>query len=222
MTRAVDALSVGTDLVLRALVIQALWLLGTVAGGIVLGWAPATMAAIDAAARAERDEPVSWRRAARIWRNTFWRSQLTIGLPGLLLALGAAVMLMSAAPLAARVPAGVGALGLLIALLHVPTLDLRYDIRAVRVLGASLLVALAQLPTSALLGAVLVLWGAVVAAVPGLLPFLGIAVPILLSQHLVTRSLQRNDHLLEQAGTACSHARTRAGLPPPALVRRPS
>ena len=85
MGRAAQALTGGMDLVLRALMIQAIWLLGVLAGGIVLGWAPATTAAIDAAACAERGEPIRWRRAARIWRGTFVRSQLTLALPGLFL-----------------------------------------------------------------------------------------------------------------------------------------
>ncbi|MGY5765251.1 DUF624 domain-containing protein [Brachybacterium sp. DNPG3] len=196
MNRAFQLLGTAGDLLVRALAVQGIWLLGTLAGGVVLGWAPATMAAVDAAARGERGESITLARAARVWRDSFRRSQLTLGLPGLALVLGLLTATTTGAPLIARVPAAIGAVGLAVALLHVPMLDRRYELPASRVLSRALLVSLAQLPTSLLLGAVLVLWAGILSSIPGLVPFLGIAVPVLMAQHLVSRSLERNDALV--------------------------
>src|SRR5699024_9400498 len=115
MGRAAHMLSGGMDLVLRALVLQGIWLLGTLAGGIVLGWAPATMAATDAAACAERGEPIRWRRAAEVWKHTFWRSQITLGLPGLFLLLALVAVLSGTLPLPLRPVPGLAAVLLLVA-----------------------------------------------------------------------------------------------------------
>lgn len=219
MNRLTGALGAVADLLLRALHLQALWLLGTFAGGVVLGWAPATMAVVDAAHRAERGERITLRRAARVWRSTFWRSQVTLGPPALLLLLGAAVLAAADAPLAARLPAGLAAIVLLAAMVHIPLLDLRYRIPVGSVLVRATLLALAQAHTTALLGAVLVLWGTALLSLPGLFPFLGAGVPLLVSQHLVGRTLDRNEELLVSEARARPGATTRpaeatdAGLP---------
>lgn len=209
MDRAVHALVGATDLVLRALVIQALWLLGALAGGIVLGWAPATMAAVDAAARAERGEPIRWGRAARIWRSTFLRSQVTLGLPGLFVLAAAWAALSPALPVAATIPVALVLAVLIAAMAHIPDLDLRYELRATRVLGSAVVLTLAQAPTSLVLLAVLTLWTGIEVAVPGLVPFLGVAVPLLISHHLVSRSMDRNEDLLSQEGDPSVHPRAR-------------
>lgn len=214
MDRAVHALVGATDLVLRALVIQALWLLGTLVGGVVLGWAPATMAAVDAAACAERGEPIRWGRAARIWRKTFLRSQVTLGLPGLFVLAAAWAALSSAVPLAAAFSLGAVLVVLTAAIAHIPDLELRYDLRATRVFGRAVVLALAQAPSSLVLLAVLVLWAAIVAALPGLAPFLGVAVPLLAGHHLVSRSLDRNEDLLAAQALRPTGV-PRAANPPP-------
>ena len=199
MGRLTGVLGTAADLLLRALALQGLWLLGTLAGGVLLGWAPATMAAADAALRAERGQRITLRRAAQVWWAQFLRSQFTLGLPVLLLALGVGALAATGAPLAVRLPAGLAAVLLLAEILHIPALDLRYEVPATSVLGRATLLALAQAHTTLLLGAVLVLWGAVALSVPGLLPVLGIGVPLLISQHLVGRSLDRNEELLAPA-----------------------
>ena len=198
MGRAAQALSGGMDLVLRALVLQGIWLLGTLAGGLVLGWAPATMAALDAATCAERGEPIRWRRAAQVWRGSFLRSQVTLGLPGLFLVLAVAAALSGLLPVGLEVVLWLAAGLLLIALAHIPDLDRRYRLPATRVLGRSLVLGLAQAPTSLLMLAVLALWTGIVLAVPGLAPFLGAGVPLLVIHHLVDRSLDRNEDLLSR------------------------
>lgn len=196
MDRLTSALGAATDLLLRALHLQALWLLGTLAGGVVLGWAPATMAAADAARRAERGERITLHRAARVWCSTFWRSQITLGPPGALLLLAASALTAVDAPLFVRLPAGIAAIALLAAMVHIPLVDLRHQVPAGAALARATLLALAQAHTTALLGAVLVLWGAVLLSLPGLIPFLGAGVPLLVSQHLVGRTLDRNEELL--------------------------
>ena len=216
MGRATQALATGADLVLRALTVQGIWALGTLAGGIVLGWAPATMAALGEAAAAERGERLSLRRAARSWRESFWRSQVTLGLPGIFLLLATICLLSGVLPLAAQIALGLVTGLLLIAVAHVPELEVRYDLPATRAFGAALTLGLAQAPTSLVLLAVLALWTAVLSLVPGLLPFLGIGVPLLLIHHLVSRTVDRNEDLL---------GRDRAALPAaradPAPVPRP-
>lgn len=218
MDRAVHALVGATDLVLRALVIQAIWLLGTLAGGIVLGWAPATMAAVDAAACAERGEPIRWGRAARIWKTTFLRSQVTLGLPGLFVLAAAGAALSPALPLAATVLLALVIAVLLAAMAHIPDLDLRYELRAPRVLGRAVVLALAQAPTSLVLLAVLALWTGIEVAVPGLVPFLGVSVPLLIGHHLASRSMDRNEDLLSHEDDPSSAPR---GRPSPHVDRIP-
>lgn len=219
MERATNALNVGTELVLRALVIQGIWVLGTLAGGIVLGWAPATMAAVDAAARAERGEPLRLGRAARVWRESFWRSQVTLGVPGLFLLFAVTAAMSSVLPVGVTVALGVVIALLAVAMLHIPDLDRRYALRATRVLARALLLGLAQAPTSVLLLAALSLWAAVMAALPGAVPFLGVSVPVLIAHHLVARSLDRNEDLLSRT----AEPPTRAPLEATATVtaRRP-
>lgn len=221
MGRAAHALSSGMDLVLRALVLQAIWLAGTLAGGIVLGWAPATTAATDAAARADQGEPIRWRRAARVWKHAFRRSQVTLGLPGLFLLLAAAALLSGALPLPLQIMLALVGVLLLIALAHIPELERRYELPSARVFGRALVLGLAQTPTSLVLLAALTLWAGVVLAVPGLLPFLGAAVPLLICHHLVSRSLDRNEDLLSRpADPPAGHrARPTRGT---AAARRPS
>lgn len=209
MDRLTEALGAAAELLLRALQLQALWLLGTFAGGVVLGWAPATMVVADAARRAERGERITLRSAAQVWRSTFWRSQVTLGPPALLLLLGTAVLTAADAPLAARLPAGLAAIVLLAAMVHIPLLDLRYQLPAGSVLVRATVLALAQAHTTALLGAVLVLWVMALLSLPGLIPFLGAGVPLLVSQHLVGRTLDRNEELLVSEARARPGATTR-------------
>lgn len=221
--RAAHALGGATDLVLRALVLQGIWLLGTLAGGVVLGWAPATTAAVDAAARAGRGEPIRWRHAARVWKDSFLRSQLTLGLPGLFLLLAVTTARSGAVPLGVEALLWIAAVLLLLALAHIPEIERRYEVPATRVLGRAVVLSLAQAPTSLVLLAVLALWTGVVLAVPGLLPFLGAAVPLLVIHHLVGRSLDRNADLLSRPEPPRRGERAPAPDGPAALaIRRPS
>ena len=220
MDRLTTALGAAAELLLRALHLQALWVIGTLAGGVILGWAPATMAAADAARRAERGERITLRNAARVWRSTFWRSQITLGPPALLLVLAAGALTAADAPLAARLPAGLASIALLAAMVHIPLVDLRHRVPARAVLARAALLALAQAHTTALLGAVLVLWGAILLSLPGLIPFLGAGVALLVSQHLVGRTLDRNEELLASETRERPGATTRPGEAADAGFRR--
>lgn len=196
---ALGQLSRATDLLIRALLIQAIWLVGTLAGGIVLGWAPATLAAHDAAACGERGEPIRWRRAAAIWRSRFLRSQALLYPPVALLlfaAQGLALAIGGHATILLAVPTGLAAMVLIGALCYLPTMDLRHEVGLSRALSRSVLLALAQAPGTLLLLALIALWVTLCASVPGLIPFLGVGVPLLGIHHLVARFLQRNDDLL--------------------------
>ena len=202
---ALGQLSRATELLTRALLVQAIWLAGTLAGGIVAGWAPATLAAHDAAARAERGEPIRWRRAATVWRSSFLRSQALLQPPMVLLLLagqGLALALGGHVHGLLALPTGSAVLVLTGALCYLPTMDLRHDVPLGRALSRSVLLALAQAPGTLLLLALLALWAALCASVPGLVPFLGVGVPLLAIHHLVSRFLQRNDDLLAREAQA--------------------
>lgn len=202
---ALDQFTRATSLLTRALLIQAIWLTGTLAGGILAGWAPATMAAHDAAACAERGEPIRWRRAASVWRSHLGRSQALLYPPVLLLLLaghGLALALGGHVTGLIAVPTGLAVLTLTGALCYLPPMDLRHEVPLPRALSRSVLLALAQAPGTLLLLALIALWTALCASVPGLIPFLGLGVPLLGIHHLVARFLQRNDDLLARDAQA--------------------
>lgn len=214
MGRTVRLLEAGTGLLTRALLVQAVWLVGTLAGGVVLGMGPATVTAADAAARAARDEKFRVAVLAHTWRACFWRSQVTLGLPILFLVLGLAAALTGILPRMLLVAVVVAAIGLVIALLHLPVVELHYDVPASRALSRSFLLAIAQAPTTLIMLAVLALWAAVCWKVPGLLPFLGIGVPVLFTQYLAGRSVQRNDDLLAREADEADVPSALAAGPP--------
>lgn len=206
-TTALGQLVRATELLTRALLVQAIWLVGTLAGGIVLGWAPATLAAHDAAACAERGEPIRWRRAATVWRERFLRSQALLYPPMILLlitAQGLALALVGHTSALLAVPTGLAALILVGALCFLPSMDLRHDVQLSRALSRGVLLALAQTPGTLLISALLALWVVVCLSLPGLIPFLGVGVPLLGIHHLVARFLQRNDDLLARERAATS------------------
>ncbi|HEY9310601.1 MAG TPA: DUF624 domain-containing protein [Microbacterium sp.] len=76
----------------RLFLLQLGWLCHCLAGGIVLGIAPATnvLAAQLAKYLAHPDAAFEWRASWRLWRGEFWSSQLRLGVP---LAHGALVAL---------------------------------------------------------------------------------------------------------------------------------
>jgi uncharacterized membrane protein YesL len=70
------------DWIWWAMVMNALWLLFTAAGGIVLGAAPATVAATELTRRRLRDEKTSTlREFAAAWRREFWRANGILAAP---------------------------------------------------------------------------------------------------------------------------------------------
>ena len=99
-------------------------------------------------------------------------------------------------------PTGLAVLILIGALCYLPTMDLRHEVPLTRALSRSVLLALAQAPGTLLLIALLTLWTALCASLPGLIPFLGVGVPLLGTHHLVARFLQRNDDLLAREARA--------------------
>ncbi|SHE24375.1 Hypothetical protein ACGLYG10_0576 [Actinomyces glycerinitolerans] len=75
------------ELVGRLFVLHLVWLLGVVAGGVILGAAPATMAlnavirrdllnqALDTRNLVVAERPGLWQEFWRVWRQEFWRAQ---------------------------------------------------------------------------------------------------------------------------------------------------
>ncbi len=75
------------ELVGRLFVLHLVWLLGVVAGGVILGAAPATMAlnavirrdllnqALEAGNLVVAERPGLWREFWRVWRTEFWHAQ---------------------------------------------------------------------------------------------------------------------------------------------------
>lgn len=92
MTRWSERLRAALPWVPRLFLLQLGWLCHCLAGGVVLGVAPATnvLAAQLAKYLAYPDAQFEWLASWRLWRGEFWSSQLRLGLP---LAHGALVAL---------------------------------------------------------------------------------------------------------------------------------
>lgn len=197
MDRFTELLTRVSDFVGHALKLQAMWLVGTLAGGLVLGFGPATLATVDAAERMRHGDAATWRRAAGIWRANLWRAQLSIGIPGVLLFCAVSTLTVADAPVPAKIPAALGAVVIVVGLLHLPVIELTYAVPAGTVFKKSLLLAVGQLPMTLLMLAVLVIWAGVCYKLPGLIPFLGIGIPALGISYLAHSSIERNEELLK-------------------------
>ncbi|MEU2199180.1 DUF624 domain-containing protein [Isoptericola sp. NPDC019482] len=184
--------------------VNLLILVGTLAGGVVLGVAPALAAATVVSRTRLRGDT---QRAARVfvsaWASGFGRANL-LAAPGLLaVALtGTSLLVLDDAPTVLRVAlavvAGLGVVHLLLAL----TMDAHYDLRRGDVprLAWSFLLRFPGAPL--LLAATTALVGVVTAFVPGLLPVVSIGAWAYLCTALCLSFYAANDrHLGDPAAT---------------------
>ncbi|WP_125773191.1 YesL family protein [Antribacter gilvus] len=163
------------DVLVWCVVLTLVWVTFTLAGAVVLGAAPASVAVVGLVRRRERGDVVHpWRDAARTWRAELWRSQPAV-LPALavpavlwgnyatLSALGPDASAARLATLAAFVAAaGIGA--------WAPALYLHYDLPLRRFLPMASRLALAR-PGSTV---VLLFTGLVLAVACAVVPVLAL------------------------------------------------
>ncbi|MFC7404330.1 YesL family protein [Georgenia alba] len=205
MTSRMYALS---EWVLRAMLLNLLWLLGTLAGAVLLGFAPATLAAHHVARQYARGtDGYVLREYVATYRREFWRAQALL-LPPVLLLLAAttsALLLRGSALPGADVVAAASAVVagcLVLVLLYLPSLAVHYDVPTTRALSRAFLLAVANLPSTVLLVLVLAATCYASARLPGLLPVISVGGWILGSTALCLRFYAQNDDAV-----AASHAR---------------
>src|SRR5690625_7245361 len=107
------------------------------------------MAAYDAAACAERGEPIRWRRAVTLWRSRFLRSQALLYPPVVLLLLAAQGLALAVGGHTNGVialPTGLAVLLLIGALCYLPTMVLRPEVPLSRPLSRSVVLARGRSP----------------------------------------------------------------------------
>jgi uncharacterized membrane protein YesL len=189
------------DLLCFVAALNLLWVGGTLLGGVLLGAAPATVAAHTLARRRLRGETVpAVREFWRVWRAEFGRANvllLPVGLVGGLLwlnwlyfgALGGAIPLAAAFTLAWYA-------------VLVP-LYAHYDLPLTAYAGTASRFVLANPGPAALLLVLAAGIAAVTAAVPGLLPFLAVGAWVHLDTALCLSFFHRNDERVttEQRGS---------------------
>lgn len=173
-------------------------LAGTLAGGLVLGVAPALSAAATVSrTRLRGDAQRAARVFVRTWASGFGRANL-VAAPGLLaLALtGTSLLVLDGAPTALRVAlavvAGLGVVHLLLAL----TMDAHYDLRRGDVPRLAWAFLLRAPGAPLLLAATTALVGVVTAFVPGLLPVVSIGAWAYLCTALCLSFYAANDRRL--------------------------
>ncbi|GAA2659299.1 YesL family protein [Paractinoplanes durhamensis] len=146
-----------------------LWTVFTLAGGVVLGLGPATLAAYTLARRHTAGETFpAWPAFARAWQREFGRGSAIV-LP----LAGAAVLLLTNYQWLAAGPARVTTLAALAALAVIAAyllpMAVHYDLRTPALLPKASLFALLRIPASALLLLTAIAIGYVVSAFPVLL-----------------------------------------------------
>lgn len=189
--------------VLWVAAINALWYLFALAGGILLGTAPASAAAAELTRRRLRGEgfrmlPVF----ASAWRREFLRANLVVGPVHLVLSLLVVAVLGrfgSDAVGAAWSAAAVAALVItaVIAALLVP-LYVNYDLPLRAYIGTTVRWMVGNLAHVALLIAVAAVIAVAAALVPGTIPFLSVGVWITASTALCLAFFAANERRLEQ------------------------
>lgn len=203
------------DWVLWALRLNLLWIVFTLAGGVLLGAAPAAVASAHVTRRRLRGElfPV-WGEFARTWRQEFVPANLVAG-PALvvstLLAIRATSLVLSgASDPASFVVIAAGCFAVTLTAVLVP-LYVHYDLPPRRYLLTASRWLLRNLAHGLVVLAVAVLIGAASAALPGLLPFVSVGAWLSASTALCLAFFAANDEALaEQGGRAPVAAGTAA------------
>lgn len=196
---------VACDWVMWAMTINALWIVFTLAGGIVLGVAPASVAAADLTRRrlrGEADRVIS--RFAERWWFGFWRSNLVVGPPLLISAL-LGVHLTAAVTTDHGWPAWISATAMSLALLItaiITPLFVHYELPLwAYVPTTSRWMVLNPAPALLLVVAAVAVAG-VSAMFPGLIPFVSIGAWLTLSTALCLGFFTANDRLVAERSRA--------------------
>ncbi|MEL7976409.1 DUF624 domain-containing protein [Isoptericola sp. F-RaC21] len=178
--------------------VNLLVLAGTLAGGVVLGVAPALAAAATVSrTRLRGDAQRAARVFVRTWVSGFGRANL-VAAPGLAAAVltGTSLLALDDAPTALRVAlgvvAGLGVVHLLLAL----TMDAHYDLRRRDVARLAWAFLLRFPGAPLLLAATTALVGVVTAFVPGLLPVVSVGAWVYLCTALCLSFYAANDRHL--------------------------
>lgn len=194
-----------SEWIVRAMLVNALWLAFTLLGGVVLGLAPATVAAHALARRYVRGidgRPV--RTFMDVYRAQLWRANVLLVPPvvGMLAALAGAVTmrgstLPGAGPLSIPLFAAAAVLGL--AVLYLPALTVHYQIPTRQSASRAFLFAVANLPSTAVLLLALAAVAYSCVRIPGLLVVVGVGGWICLSTALCLAFFAQNDAALSSA-----------------------
>ena len=186
------------DHVWFALQVQALWALGALAGGLVLGWTPATAAAASVARDHERGVGGSMTtRFARVWREQFVRSNMA-GAPYALLAAmaGSNVLLVPPSNTTLAAASWAGAVLVAGALSWFGPVAAHYEVSPVRhALSAIRLVAQRPFPTLVmLLAAAALAWLSTWS--PAVLVFFAIGAWLTICTHVALGTFAENEERL--------------------------
>ncbi|WP_197517555.1 DUF624 domain-containing protein [Microbacterium karelineae] len=187
--------------VLWALTMNALWWLFTLAGAVVLGAAPATIAAATLTRRQLRGEKVrALRDFAAVWRAELLLANallLPLLIPGALLAVTASALLATAGPLG---PVSLAAAVLVAAICHIVIpMYVSYDLPLRAYVMTAMRWGVANLAQVlvALAGTALVVGASL--AIPGIVPFLSIGAVIVIDTALGCAFFHANERSLAES-----------------------
>lgn len=195
------------DWVLWAMVLNALWLLFTLAGAVALGAGPATVAAAHLTRRRLRGEAFpALRTFASVWRSEFLRANAVLTPALVVTALlaaqaGSAVLTGTAGRPAGVVTITAAALAFLLTALIAP-LYVHYELPLHRYLPTASRWMLRNLAHTALLAVAAVAVGTASLALPGLVPFVSIGAWLSISTALCLGFFTANDRLVAEHAAA--------------------
>ncbi|WP_069111027.1 YesL family protein [Jiangella alba] len=175
----------------RLVLLNAMWVLGVLAGGVIAGLAPSTVA-LYATLRAylhDGEDPSVWRTFWSHWRHEFARSQVTLGVPVLTTWV---IAFYAQAGRGHPVMVGLTLLGLgyCATLIQLPAIVAHFELAPHRAWWATVQVAWHRpWATLGLVGAAFLAVAGAILLVPPAVPLLVPAVPALLATIAVRRSL---------------------------------
>ncbi|UYO96637.1 DUF624 domain-containing protein [Microbacterium sp. M28] len=184
--------------------VNVLWIAFTLAGGIVLGAAPASVAATELTRRRLRgDGFAAWRCFAQAWRREFWRANAALGPAFVITVLLAASAIGQYAAGSLGAPLGIltsAALALAVAVTAVAvTMFAHYEVPLRAYAPTAFRWVMRNLPHAILLllAAVVVVTASFI--LPGIIPFLSLGAWLTLSTALCIGFFTANDRRLAEA-----------------------
>lgn len=180
--------------------VNALWLVFTVAGAVVLGFAPASAAAAVLIRRRAQGEKVrAVREFADTWRREFVRANIALAPAGLVAALLAlqAVLAVVADDTTTAIVVGVLAVFTVVVEAVAVAMFAHYDLPLLRYLPTAVRWSLVNIPSVLLLAVAAVGIGGVSLALPGLLPLVTAGAWLVVSTTLCLSFFAANERALE-------------------------